>query len=106
MINLLFFLCPPIRKLIFNVIRAKTHSASSCTDAPPVPPLDSDGPTPVPPPDPLTDPLDDDVITREFDLDASYARPPSPTPSPLIAEGNRTQQGATPGTASNRQSVE
>ena len=81
----------------FHVIRAKTPTITPplVPDAPPVPPADAEAPVPEPLPALLPDPNDDDVIV-EFDLDASYAHPPSPTPSPLIAEGNRTLPGASP----------
>ena len=81
----------------FHVIRAKTPTITPplVPDAPPVPPVDAEAPVPEPLPALLPDPNDDDVIV-EFDLDASYSHPPSPTPSLLIAEGNGTLPGASP----------
>ena len=60
--NSSFLFVPADLEADFHVIRAKTPTLTLplVPDAPPVPPLDSDSPTPVPPPDLLTDPIDDD----------------------------------------------
>ena len=92
-----FLFVPDDSKDDFHVIHAKTPTLTPplVPDAPPVPPADAETPVPEPLPALLPAPNDDDVIV-EFDLEASYAHPPSPTPSPLIAEGNSTLPGASP----------